>query len=571
MCTPLIDLSSIMLQIRQIQQFDQANLRQSDTKALQSLEVKISSTIMPIKQRLSNKLQQAQREMQQAVMMQCRQPPPPPALPIQRVLPHSGHAVDTNPQASSVNNFNHTMSATAVTADLHSSMSSSLGLGRDANPASVLSVATSNVQIANMGGPAPVESKKKRKRQSKKNVKEGGGSISEDRSLNIVDSLSASNSSPNGISGSLSNSVMNCYEEAETNVGENMDNFNPYVDDSDMYLYDLCLGQEDLDLGAIEAKVMFSGDCFDDADVLQESTADASTLVQQSNDEPPSRAGTNKNVVDSHSSSATSDNNANISMRVGSDEYISPRRRRRLNQIVPNPRNPRSVEYQCSCCSSNYPMSVQDNPWWAIYIQECPNCKSNQVPRFDINVTNNAIELDPNIVALYGEGVDDDDDCALDDDDDEDEEEDDVGGNQAEEECFGVEGCLDHDEASKLLVLMCHARTCTGIHVSQKHADVCKSTKFLMLHIRDCNGIDIYGNNCKFPWCMPCKKMLQHLTKCPEPAKCAICNPFTLPESFQQLQALNQHRSKVTDSNSSGVHADTDTTTMPSQACTVVA
>ena len=88
-----------------------------------------------------------------------------------------------------------------------------------------------------------------------------------------------------------------------------------------------------------------------------------------------------------------------------------------------------------------------DNPWWAIYSQQCPQCKQQQVraishaclpaclpsylrislpayqspsnllfcsallccrhqiPRIDINAPSNAIELDPNVSALYGEGV----------------------------------------------------------------------------------------------------------------------------------------------------------------------
>ena len=231
--------------------------------------------------------------------------------------------------------------------------------------------------------------------------------------------------------------------------------------------------------------------------------------------------------------------NSNV-LRATAEEYISPKRRRRLNQIVPNPRKPRVVEYSCSCCSEPYTMSVQENPWWAVFSHECPSCKATQVPRFDINLPCNAIDLDPNIVALYGEGMEDE-DCMADDDEDEDDDE--VGEDgQDEEEPFGSEGTLDQDEASKLLVLMCHARTCTGEHESAKHADICKSTKFLMLHIRDCNGIDIYGNDCKFPWCTKCKRMLKHLTRCYEPSKCSICNPFTLPESFQQLQTINQVR-----------------------------
>ena len=103
-----------------------------------------------------------------------------------------------------------------------------------------------------------------------------------------------------------------------------------------------------------------------------------------------------------------------------------------------------------------------------MFVHDCRNCGVKQIPRFDIGVECNAIELDPNIVALYGEGVDDDDDCANGEGDDDEDEED--GESQTEDQAFGVDGCLDHDEASKLLVLMCHARTCSGVHQSQKHA-----------------------------------------------------------------------------------------------------
>lgn len=50
------------------------------------------------------------------------------------------------------------------------------------------------------------------------------------------------------------------------------------------------------------------------------------------------------------------------------------------------------------------------------------------------------------------------------------------------------EGRLSTFQASRLLVLMAHARTCPGRHAKAQHADVCRSTKFLMLHMRDCTG-----------------------------------------------------------------------------------
>jgi hypothetical protein len=185
---------------------------------------------------------------------------------------------------------------------------------------------------------------------------------------------------------------------------------------------------------------------------------------------------------------------------------------------------------------------VDENPWWAIYHHECPKCHSIQIPRFDIALQNNAIESDPNVVALYGEGIDDGEmdgfegyTMMYDDDNDDNDESctiDDMGETGEdikiallkESMPFDSEGFLAHEQASKLLILMVHARTCSGLHVSPKHAEVCQSAKFLMLHIRDCIGSDVNGQTCRFSWCGPCKKMLKHLTRCNDSKSCQICN-----------------------------------------------
>ena len=230
------------------------------------------------------------------------------------------------------------------------------------------------------------------------------------------------------------------------------------------------------------------------------------------------------------------------------EEYVSSKRRRRLNQIVPNPRKPRTADYQCSKCNEPYQKNVNENPWWAVYVHDCPSCSQQQIPRIDINTSSNAIELDPNVIALYGEGIDDEDDfddCGSDEDEECKEDEDFEAVDEEDENPFDRDGFLQQEEASKLLVLMSHARTCTGVHTSQKHAEICKSTKFLMLHIRDCNGVDVYGNECKFPWCTPCKRMLQHLSRCYEPSKCSVCNGWSLPQSFQELRTINQLRNQA--------------------------
>lgn len=210
------------------------------------------------------------------------------------------------------------------------------------------------------------------------------------------------------------------------------------------------------------------------------------------------------------------------------------RRRRKLNKIVPYPRKPRPALYACSLCGMAYQCQVSENPWWAVYKHDCPHCKQAQVPRIDISVGPNAIELDPNVTALYGEGADINSDS--------DDEDDDSASLSTRFTCEAsrnhgsssnlvttnttYNSSLNSEDAAKLLVLMCHARTCTGSHSSPIHADICKSTKFLMLHVRDCTGLDSSGAVCLFPWCHQCKTVLNHVTHCAEPDLCTLCNPW---------------------------------------------
>ena len=215
-----------------------------------------------------------------------------------------------------------------------------------------------------------------------------------------------------------------------------------------------------------------------------------------SNLNPNASANANAVEGDINNWNRCSDRSGEEDDRGQKDEYISSRRRRRLNVIVPNPRKPRTADYMCSLCTEMYQVVVGDNPWWAVYSQQCPLCKQQQVPRIDINSASNAIELDPNVMALYGEGVEDsgDDECEAGSEEEEEvekEEDDDAvaAAAEADEEDlkrdvhpFDGEGLLAVEEASKLLVLMCHARSCTGQHASPKHAEICKvrhSNKYL--------------------------------------------------------------------------------------------
>jgi hypothetical protein len=57
--------------------------------------------------------------------------------------------------------------------------------------------------------------------------------------------------------------------------------------------------------------------------------------------------------------------------------------------------------------------------------------------------------------------------------------------------------CMAHTHAC---LCYCVLALC-AVHCEQ----VCRSTKFLMLHIRDCGGMLASGEPCPYPWCGPCK------------------------------------------------------------------
>ncbi len=118
---------------------------------------------------------------------------------------------------------------------------------------------------------------------------------------------------------------------------------------------------------------------------------------------------------------------------------------------------------------------------------------------------------------------------------------------QAEHECFGQEykgPTLSDDHAARLLVLMAHASTCPCRHKLTKHRDVCMSTKYMMLHVRDCPGTTASFDVCPFPWCRKVKHLLYHLVSCVDPVSCAICSPKHLSDSLRSLSGLNEFRLK---------------------------
>lgn len=118
---------------------------------------------------------------------------------------------------------------------------------------------------------------------------------------------------------------------------------------------------------------------------------------------------------------------------------------------------------------------------------------------------------------------------------------------RAELESFGRDyrgPVLSDDHAAKLLILMSHASTCPCRHELEAQKDVCRSVKYMMMHVRDCPGTTSTMDVCPFPWCRKVKHLLYHLVSCENPDQCAICSPTDLPKNFQALEGLNRHRSK---------------------------
>ena len=108
------------------------------------------------------------------------------------------------------------------------------------------------------------------------------------------------------------------------------------------------------------------------------------------------------------------------------------------------------------------------------------------------------------------------------------------------------------EESNKLVRLFAHARTCPGKHKSEKHMEVCQSVKFMMLHIRDCQGPVLGGSAadpCPFPWCRKAKNLVYHIASCDQRATCEICGPqlglgldLSVTENYCGLAKLNRVR-----------------------------
>lgn len=243
-------------------------------------------------------------------------------------------------------------------------------------------------------------------------------------------------------------------------------------------------------------------------------------------------------------------------------------------------RGPRNVEYICALCNEIYNSTCEFNPWWALTQHDCPKCQKLQIPRVDISAPANAIEYHPALLAHVDENgggnaptsvmfvppklslpdnasdsesdLSDDDGLLSDGEDSLDSSNsatEDAASmsitDQAENEKFGLEydgPKLPLDHAARLLVLILHASTCLGHRLDPYQDDVCRSTKWMMLHVRDCPGITPNGDMCPFPWCRKVKHLLYHLVSCDSPDLCSICSPRLTNVNMRKLNSFNWFR-----------------------------
>ena len=118
-------------------------------------------------------------------------------------------------------------------------------------------------------------------------------------------------------------------------------------------------------------------------------------------------------------------------------------------------------------------------------------------------------------------------------------------GDRAENENFGAQYTgpkLEDDDASRLLLLMAHASTCSGHHRLEKQREVCRSIRWMMMHVRDCPGTTLTFDVCPFPWCRKVKHLMYHLVSCMEGDKCKICANPNVSNNLHRLRGLNEHR-----------------------------
>ena len=85
---------------------------------------------------------------------------------------------------------------------------------------------------------------------------------------------------------------------------------------------------------------------------------------------------------------------------------LSSRQRKRQRSLAPVLSAPRTVSYECSLCKESYPSEISSNPWWSLFLHECPRCHRMQIPRVDAASAAVSVDYIHAVCAEEGEGYD---------------------------------------------------------------------------------------------------------------------------------------------------------------------
>lgn len=103
----------------------------------------------------------------------------------------------------------------------------------------------------------------------------------------------------------------------------------------------------------------------------------------------------------------TSDGGAPLSLVTGLPYAgLSSRQRKRQRSLAPVLSAPRTVSYECSLCKESYPSEISSNPWWSLFLHECPRCHRMQIPRVDAASAAVSVDYIHAVCAEEGEGCD---------------------------------------------------------------------------------------------------------------------------------------------------------------------
>ncbi|CAN0416289.1 unnamed protein product, partial [Hapterophycus canaliculatus] len=86
--------------------------------------------------------------------------------------------------------------------------------------------------------------------------------------------------------------------------------------------------------------------------------------------------------------------------------HQSSRHRKRQRSLAPVLSAPRTVSYECALCKESYPSEIASNPWWSLFLHECPRCHRMQIPRVDAASAAVSVDYIHAVCAEEGEGCD---------------------------------------------------------------------------------------------------------------------------------------------------------------------